>query len=123
MLQEITTQRKQSKQIVMTAQSFHFLDKNIRCQVQEIHECYKFGSAFTLVVVKEPTMDCEGNLEKLKRKRIYCYNHTETLRDSYDTYKVIETLKKEGFVDKSERYTTFKEKSETEITLNDKKKK
>ena len=116
MLQEITTQRKQSKQILLTAQSFHFLDKNIRCQVQEIHQCYTLARAFTIVVVRQPEMTYDGNVEKLKFKRIYCYNHTAELRKSYDTYKIIETLRKEGFVDKSERYGTFKD-NETNVTI------
>ena len=103
MLQEITTQRKQSKQIIMSTQSFHFLDKSIRCQVQEIHQCYTFGRAFTIVVVKIPEMTFDGDVEKLKWKRIYCFNHDKYLRESYDTYKVIEALEKKGFVPRGEQ--------------------
>ena len=30
---------------------------------------------------------------------MYCFTHTDELRNAYDTYKVIHTLSKEGFKD------------------------
>lgn len=120
MLQEITTQRKQSKMVVMTTQSFHFLDKSIRCQVQEIHQCMTIGKAFTIVVVKEPVMTYDGEVEKLKWRKIYCFNHDEHLRNSYDTFKKIEVLAKKGFVDRSEQLGKPQDKSDNTIIVDSK---
>ena len=102
-LSDLCFQRKQSKMLLISSQSFHFLDKSIRCQVQEIHQCHTIGRAFTIVVVKEPEMTYDGDVEKLKFKRIYCFNHDEHLRKSYDTYKRIQVLKKKGFVERGEQ--------------------
>lgn len=124
MLQEITTQRKQSKMIVLSTQSFHFLDKNIRCQVQEIHQCYRIGSAFTLVIVKEPVMTYDGEVEKLKFRRMYCFEHSEQLRNCYDTYEIIQTLEQKGFVPRSEQLGNLSNSKENvNITIDGKKKK
>lgn len=124
MLQEITTQRKQNKVILMTTQSFQFLDKNIRCQVQEIHQCHTILGVFTFVVVKRPIMTYDGNVEKLKFLRIYSFAHTEELRKSYDTLKVIKTVSQKGFVPKNEQLGVINNSNEISINIdNDKKKK
>ena len=120
MLQEITTQRKQSKMIMMSAQSFHFLDKNIRCQVHEIHQCMTLGRCFTIVIVRRPIMTYDGEVEKLKFRRIYCFNHDEKLRNSYDTYRVVEALEKKGFVPRSEQLGKIADKQDTNIVIDKK---
>lgn len=119
-LSDLCFQRKQSKMLLLTTQSFHFLDKSIRCQVHEIHQCYTLGRSFTFVVVKEPIMTYDGDVEKLKFRRIYCFNHDEHLRKSYDTYKRIQVLKKKGFVDRSEQLGRPTEKTDTNIVIDKK---
>ena len=117
MLQELTTQRKQAKQLLMSTQSFHFLDKSIRCQVAEIHQCITLARTFTIVIVKEPIMTNTGELVKQKFRRMYCFNHDEKLRNAYDTLKVIQTLRKKGFVDRSEQLGIHNA-SENNVTVN-----
>lgn len=119
-LSDLCFQRKQSKMLLITSQSFHFLDKSIRCQVQEIHQCYTFGRAFTVVIVKKPEMTYDGDVEKLKFKRIYCFNHDEKLRNSYDTYKRIETLTSNGFVPRNEQLGHPETKGETNVIIDNK---
>ena len=119
-LSDLCFQRKQSKMLLMTTQSFHFLDKSIRCQVHEIHQCYTFGRCFTVVVVKEPIMTYDGDVEKLKWKRMYCFNHDEYLRKSYDTYKRIQTLKNKGFVPRGEQLGHPTEVGDTNVVVDSK---
>lgn len=104
MLQEIVFQRKQNKLLLLTTQVFSALDKNIKTQVQEIHYCHTIAGVFTWVVVKEPFISAStGEIEKEKFRRIYCFNQTEELRKSYDTFKMIDNLKNKGFVDRNEQ--------------------
>lgn len=123
MLQEITTQRKQNKKILMTSQSFHYLDKNIRCQVHEIHQCLTLARCFTIVVVREPIMTYSGDVEKLKFRRMYCYNHTDKLREAYDTLLVIQNLRDKGFVERSEQLGKFNDSSVINVKVEEPKKK
>lgn len=123
MMQEIVFQRKQSKMLLLSTQVFSALDKNIKTQVQEIHNCYCIAGVFNIVVVKIPIINnSSGEIEKEKLKRIYCFYQDDNLRNSYDTYKMIEVMNKKGFVDRSEQLGN-KEKSLLEIELKDKKKK
>lgn len=119
-LSDLCFQRKQSKMLLISSQSFHFLDKSIRCQVQEIHQCYTFGRAFTVVIVKIPEMTYDGDVEKLKWKRMYCFNHDEYLRKSYDTYKRIQTLKDKGFVPRGEQLGHPTEVGDTNVVVDSK---
>lgn len=123
MMQEIVFQRKQSKMLLLSTQVFSALDKNIKTQVQEIHNCYCIAGVFNIVVVKEPILNnSSGEIEEEKFKRIYCFYQDEELRNSYDTYKMIEAMNKKGFVDRSEQLGN-REKSILEIDLKDNKKK
>ncbi len=104
MLQEIVFQRKQNKMLLLTTQVFSALDKNIKTQVQEIHYCTTILGVFTIVRVKEPDINSsDGTIEKEHFRRIYCFPHTPELRNAYDTFKMIDNLKKKGFVDRSEQ--------------------
>ena len=41
--------------------------------------------------------DSEGNVVDLKYRGFYSFVHSEELRNSYDTYRVIHSLASEGF--------------------------
>jgi len=45
----------------------------------------------------EPILDSEGNVVEWKKRGMYCFVHNKELRESYDTWKVIENLRKSGF--------------------------
>lgn len=42
-------------------------------------------------------MDSEGQVIKWKGRGIYFFVHNKEIRESYDTYKVIENLTRTGF--------------------------
>lgn len=98
MLEVITQNRKNRRVILGTAQSFNRLAKPIREQTTEVRECHTFGGCVTVVIRKEPILDYEGNVEKLKYRGYYWFVHNDEIRKSYDTYRVVESLRESGFV-------------------------
>jgi hypothetical protein len=55
---------------------------------------------FTIVHRLRPIINSEGAVERLDNLGWYCWVHNQTERESYDTYKAIESLSKSGFQDK-----------------------
>ena len=97
MLQVITQNRKNRRVILGTAQNFYLLAKAIRSQTTEVRRCATFFGCLTLVRRFEPILDSEGNVQEFKKRGFYFFVHDEDLRNSYDTYKVIESLSESGF--------------------------
>lgn len=104
MLQVITQNRKNRRLILGTAQNFYLLSKAIRSQCTEVRECFTIGGCLTVVRRREPFLDSEGNVAEWKNRGMYFYVHSPRLRESYDTYKVIESLSKSGFIEQKEVY-------------------
>lgn len=102
MLQVITQNRKNRRVILGTAQNFYLLAKAIRSQTTEIRRCTTFFGCLTLVRKFEPILNSEGNVEEFKKRGLYFYVHDKELRDSYDTYHVINSLKESGFKDNAD---------------------
>lgn len=100
MLSVITQNRKNRRIILGTAQSFNLLAKPIRTQTTEVRDCITLAGCVTIVFRKEPFLNSEGDVEKWKHRGMYMYVHSPQLRNSYDTYEVIENLKKSGFKEK-----------------------
>lgn len=97
MLEVVTQNRKNNRILCCTAQVFTRVSKGIREQVTLVYNPHTFLGCFTVVIKRKPEFDSEGNVTKMKYKGMYCFCHTDELRASYDTYKVIHTLAKEGF--------------------------
>lgn len=97
MLSVITQNRKNRRVILGTAQNFYLLAKPIRSQCTEIRECVTLAGVLTIVIRREPVVDNDGEVKQLKYRGMYCFAHNRRLRDSYDTYSVIENLAKSGF--------------------------
>ena len=97
MLQTITQNRKNRRIILGTSQNFYLLAKAIRSQCTEVRRCTTLLGCLTIVRRFEPILDCEGNVKEWKRRGMYFFVHDEDLRNSYDTYHVIESLSKSGF--------------------------
>ncbi len=97
MLSVITQNRKNRRVILGTAQNFYLLAKPIRSQCTEIRECVTLAGVLTIVIRREPVVDNDGEVKQLKYRGMYCFAHDRRLRDSYDTYSVIENLAKSGF--------------------------
>lgn len=99
MLTIITQNRKNRRIILGTSQNFYLLAKAIRSQATEVRRCSTFFGALTLVRKFEPILDSEGNVQEYKKRGWYFFVHDKELRDSYDTFKVIERATKVGFQD------------------------
>lgn len=97
MLSVITQNRKNRRIILGTAQNFYLLAKAIRSQATEVCRCATILGALTLVHRVEPILNSEGNVVKWKHRGFYFFVHDKDLRNSYDTYHVIESLSKSGF--------------------------
>lgn len=105
MLQVITQNRKNRRIILGTAQCFNRLAKPIREQATEVRSCLTLFGTITFVVRREPVLDSEGEVKKMKFRGMYCFAHDPELRESYDTYRVIESLGKAGFQKRQESAT------------------
>ena len=101
----ITQNRKNRRVILGTAQNFYLLAKAIRSQATEVRRCATILGALTIVRRVEPILNSDGNVVKWKHRGIYFFVHDKELRNSYDTYHVIESLSKSGFQPRTE--TTF----------------
>lgn len=99
MLEVATQNRKNRRVICCTAQVFTRVNKGLREQVTMVYEPHTFLGCFTVVVKKKYHFESDGTVRDSKIKGIYCFTHTEELRNAYDTYKVIHTLAREGFKD------------------------
>lgn len=99
MLEVATQNRKNNRILCCTAQVFTRVSKGLREQVTLVYEPHTFLGAFTVVFIRKPVFDSEGNVLQRKWRGMYCFTHTDELRQAYDTYKVIHTLAKDGFKD------------------------
>ena len=97
MLEVITQNRKNRRVIMGTAQSFNRLGKPIREQATEVRRCNTFFGCLTVVHRVIPVLDSNGDVTEWKHRGWYYFVHNKELRDSYDTWKVIESLKDSGF--------------------------
>ena len=100
MLEVITQNRKNRRVIMGTAQSFNRLAKPIREQATEVRKCFTIFGCITFVHRVTADLDSNGDVVKWKHRGFYYFVHTDDLRESYDTYKVIEALRKSGFQEK-----------------------
>lgn len=108
MLSLITQNRKNRRIILGTSQNFYLLAKAIRSQATEVRRCATYFGCLTVVRRLEPILDSEGNVVEWKKRGIYCFVHDKELRDSYNTWKVIENLRKSGFKDNVSRENDVK---------------
>lgn len=97
MLGIITQNRKNRRIILGTSQNFYLLAKAIRSQATEVRRCSTLFGCLTIVKCVEPILDSEGNVQEWKNRGMYFFIHNKKLREAYDTYKVIENLRKSGF--------------------------
>lgn len=97
MLSVITQNRKNRRVLLGTAQNFNLLAKPIRGQCTEIRQCHTFAGVLTVVIRREPVINEEGDCKDLKFRGMYFYVHNKRLRDSYDTWAVVESLSSKGF--------------------------
>lgn len=51
----------------------------------------------TIVIRREPVIDNDGDVKELKYRGMYFFVHSERLRNSYDTWSVVDALSSSGF--------------------------
>lgn len=97
MLAVITQNRKNRRIILATAQNFYLLAKALRSQTTEIRQCCTLAGVVTIVLRRQPIIDNDGEVKEMKYRGMYFFVHSPRLRNSYDTYAVVENLSKSGF--------------------------
>lgn len=102
MLGIVTQNRKNRRIILGTSQNFYLLAKAIRSQATEVRRCSTFFGCLTVVKRVEPILDSEGNVQEWKNRGMYFFVHSKELREAYDTYTVIENLRKSGFKEQAQ---------------------
>lgn len=104
MMTEITQQRKQRKCIFGTAQVFGRISKPIREQITYLYEPITLFGCITIVRKYKPIVsNQDGVVDSKKLKGMFFFVHNEEVRESFDTYKKIQAMSKEGFKPDSER--------------------
>ena len=97
-LLEVITQNRKNRRVIMgTAQSFNRLAKPLREQATEVRKCYTFFGCLTCVHRVIPELDSNGDVVEWKHRGWYYFVHNKEIRESYDTWKVIEALRDSGF--------------------------
>ena len=95
---EVVTQNRKNRRIILaTTQNFYMPSKDIRAQCSQVRRCVTFLNVYTIVHVVRPELDANGDVANWRHVRYYSFVHSKKVRDSYDTYKVIESLAKSGF--------------------------
>lgn len=102
MLGIVTQNRKNRRIIFGTSQNFYLLAKAIRSQATEVRRCTTLFGCLTIVKRVEPILDSEGNVQEWKNRGMYFFVHNKELRNAYDTYRVIENLRKSGFKEQTQ---------------------
>lgn len=110
MVSVVTQNRKNRRVILGTAQSFYMLAKDIRTQCTEVRTCRTFFNCLTVYIRKAPIIDSAGEIIKFKYIGWDWFVHTPELRDSYDTYEVIERFSQSGFVSRDRQYSSYRKK-------------
>lgn len=100
MLGVVTQNRKNRRVILGTAQNFYMLAKDIRTQCTELRRCITIGGVFTIVHRVRPVCNSAGDVEKFENIGWYTWVHSPEERESYDTYKAIQSLSASGFKEK-----------------------
>lgn len=101
MLTIITQQRKVRRCILATSQVFTRIAKPLRENTYLMYYPFTLFGCITFVRVFKPTLDSEGNLVEKKLLKFFFFVHDDDLRNSYDSYKTILSLKNSGFIEAS----------------------
>lgn len=106
MLTEITQQRKQRKMIIGTSQVFSRVAKPIREQTYMLYEPSTLFGCITFVRKYDITTDTDGQATNKQYKGCFFFIQNDKIRNSFDTYRKVESLSDEGFKPDAERIST-----------------
>jgi hypothetical protein len=110
LLTQLTQVRKGNGiQILYTAQRWHFVDKNFRSLSFGCYECqtwlgrYSFARMYDPIDYDDLCSKTDENLRRrIKDKSKMIFIQTDKLRDSYDSYKMLETAKSKKYMTREE---------------------
>lgn len=103
MIQEITQQRKQRKQILATSQVWQRVGKPIREQVTILYKPITIFGCLTIVRKYKPVVKNDGDIDKLLYRGMFFFVHDEELRNAFDTYNKIKFMSLKGYKNAVER--------------------
>lgn len=101
-------------QILYTAQRWHFVDKNFRSLSFGCYECNTILGSFTVTRMYDP-VDYDNlcsNSDYEKRRKIKpiktdSFIQTDTLRNCYDSFKMLESAKSKDYMDREEMAAVY----------------
>lgn len=107
--------KKNGVQILYTAQRWHFVDKNFRSLSFGCYECNTILGGYTIARLYDP-IDYDNlcsNSDYDKRRRIHPkmttgFLQTESLRNSYDSYRMLESAKSKDYMSREEVSQVYK---------------
>ncbi len=97
MLTIITQQRKVRRCILATSQVFTRVAKPIRENTYLMYYPFTAFGCVTFVRVYKPILDEQGNLKERKFRKFFFFVHDDELRNMFDSYKTICSLRDSGF--------------------------
>lgn len=97
MIEQVSQQRKQRKCIVGTAQVFSRIAKPIREQTHFVYIPITLFGCLTIVRKTKPEYWDDEKQKFKKYTGTFFFVQNKELRESYDTYRIIEKYKNEGF--------------------------
>lgn len=107
--------KKNGIQILYTAQRWHFVDKNFRSLSFGCNECNTLLGNLTYVRLYDPVdydnLCSQSDYDKRRRihpKMTVSFLQTEELRNSYDSYKMLESAKSKEYMDRAEIAQIYK---------------
>lgn len=110
LLSVITQQRKQRIKILLSSQVYTRVVKQIREQCFEVAECKTFAGRWTKLKFYDAidyefiiSLDDPRKRFKVRKKYKYSFIQNNVLRRLYDTYSVVERMKKSDFIPRNER--------------------
>lgn len=96
LLRTIVQNRKEHRLILGTCQQINMVDKQIRRQCTEVRKVRTIGP-ITIVWRFRPLFSSDGDIIKLASLGMYFFIQSDEIRNSYDTFRVVENLKSIGF--------------------------
>ena len=103
LIYQLCQNRKKKIMLIMTAPRFHLVDKSIRDVTQYVYNCRKpFWRVHTVSVYDGWDMENAVNVNLIKPLKRYGVFARDRFYDNYDSYAIIDNVKKEEFLSKEE---------------------
>lgn len=101
--------KKNGIQILYTAQRWHFVDKNFRTLSFGCYECNTILGGYTITRKYDPvdydnlcSVSDYDKRRKIRPHRTEGFLQTDSLRESYDSYQMLQTAKTKEYMDRNE---------------------